>query len=214
MTRARPARQRTLSEESRALVALDPRFGPLVEAHGPVVLRGPTPSARRFESLAESIAYQQLNGTAAATIWGRVRALVDGPFTPEAVLALPEEHLRAAGLSGAKTRAMRDLATHVADGRVALTKLGRLTDDAVVAQLSQVWGIGRWTAHMVLIFDLHRPDVWPVDDYGVRVGWSRISGAAEVPTAKEMVPLADHLAGYRSLAAWYCWRVVDTVTPG
>jgi 3-methyladenine DNA glycosylase/8-oxoguanine DNA glycosylase len=209
VARPRTARRRTLIEESRALVRLDARFRPLVEEHGPVVLHGPTPAARRFESLAESIAYQQLNGTAAATIWGRVRALVDGPFTPEAVLAVPEEALRAAGLSGAKTRAVRDLATHVADGRVALTRLGRLSDEAVVAQLSQVWGIGRWTAHMALIFDLHRPDVWPVDDYGVRVGWARITGAAEVPTAKEMLPLADHLAGYRSLAAWYCWRVVD-----
>lgn len=209
MTRAQPVRQRTFTDETRALVRLDPRFRPLVKAHGPVVLRGPTPSARRFESLAESIAYQQLNGTAAATIWGRVRALVDGPFTPEAVLALPEEQLRGAGLSGAKTRAMRDLAAHVAAGRVALPRLGRLTDDAVVEQLTSVWGIGRWTAHMVLIFDLHRIDIWPVDDYGVRVGWARITGTEEVPTAKAMVDLADHVAPYRSLAAWYCWRVAD-----
>jgi DNA-3-methyladenine glycosylase II len=209
VTRARAVRQRELRDESRALVRLDHRFAPLVEAHGPVILRGPTASGRRFESLAESIAYQQLNGTAAATIWGRVRALVDGPFTPDAVLALPEEQLRAAGLSGAKSRAMRDLAAHVVDGRVALAQLGRLSDEAVVDQLTQVWGIGRWTAHMVLIFDLHRPDVWPVDDYGVRVGWARITEAAAVPTAKEMLPMADHVAPYRSLAAWYCWRIVD-----
>jgi 3-methyladenine DNA glycosylase/8-oxoguanine DNA glycosylase len=209
MTRARPTRQRTFDEESRALVALDPRFEPLVEAHGPVILRGPTPSAKRFESMAESIAYQQLNGTAAATIWGRVRRLVPGPFTPEAVLALPEEQLRGAGLSGSKTRAMRDLAAHVVDGRVPLRTLGRLDDEAVVEQLTQVWGIGRWTAHMVLIFDLHRTDVWPVDDYGVRAGWARITGAPEPPTAKALADLADHLAPYRSLAAWYCWRVVD-----
>jgi 3-methyladenine DNA glycosylase/8-oxoguanine DNA glycosylase len=209
VTRAQPVRQRTFADESRALVRLDPRFRPLVKSHGPVVLRGPTPAARRFESLAESIAYQQLNGTAAATIWGRVRRLVDGPFTAEAVLALSEEQLRGAGLSGAKTRAMRDLAGHVVEGDLTLSRLGRLDDEAVVTQLTQVWGIGRWTAHMVLIFDLHRTDVWPIDDYGVRVGWGRITDQ-ETPTAKQMMDLADHLAPYRSLAAWYCWRVVDS----
>jgi DNA-3-methyladenine glycosylase II len=208
VTRARPARQRAFPDETRALVALDPRFAPLVGEHGPVILQGPTPAPRRFESLAESIAYQQLNGTAAATIWGRVRALVDGPFLPEAVLALDETELRGAGLSGSKTRALRDLADHVADGRLALRNLGRMADEQVVEQLTQVWGIGRWTAHMVLIFDLHRPDVWPVDDYGVRAGWGRLTGT-EMPSAKELVAQGEHLAPYRSLAAWYCWRIVD-----
>jgi 3-methyladenine DNA glycosylase/8-oxoguanine DNA glycosylase len=201
--------QRSFAAESAALAELDPRFAPLLDAHGPAVLRGPTPAGRRFESLAESIAYQQLNGTAAATIWGRVRALVDGPFTPDAVLALPEDQLRGAGLSGSKTRAMLDLAAHADDGRLPLRTLGRLGDDDVVAQLTQVWGIGRWTAHMVLIFDLHRLDVWPVDDYGVQVGWSRICGLGETPKAKEMLAMGEALAPYRSLAAWYCWRVVD-----
>jgi 3-methyladenine DNA glycosylase/8-oxoguanine DNA glycosylase len=200
--------RRTFAAESDALARLDERFAPMVAAHGPVILDGPTPAPRRFESLAESIAYQQLNGTAAATIWGRVRALVPGPFTPDAVLALDEAALRGAGLSGAKARAVQDLARHAADGSVVLGRLGRLDDDAVVAQLTQVWGIGRWTAHMVLIFDLHRLDVWPVDDFGVRVGWGRIT-ASETPSAKELAALGDELAPYRSLAAWYCWRAVD-----
>lgn len=197
-----------LHRESAVLADLDPRFAGLVARYGPVRLRRRTPVDGRFASLAESIAYQQLNGSAAATIWGRVQDALGGEVTPHAVLRSPEPSLRAAGLSGAKARALVDLAAHVEDGRLDLASLGRRSDDEVVDALSQVWGIGRWTAHMFLIFDLHRLDVWPVDDYGVRTGWSRLSGGADL-TAREMVGLADPLRPYRSLAAWYCWRVVD-----
>jgi 3-methyladenine DNA glycosylase/8-oxoguanine DNA glycosylase len=198
-----------LEDETAALLRLDPRFGPVFEAHGPVVLEARPRVDARFESVAATIAHQQLNGTAARTIWGRVRALVDGPFVPEAVLALDDDALRGAGLSGAKVRAVRDLAARVADGTVALDRLGRLGDDQVVAELTQVWGVGRWTAHMVLMFDLHRLDVWPTGDYGVRVGWARITGADEPLGPDELAEAGTHLAPYRSLAAWYCWRAIE-----
>lgn len=174
-----------------------------------MVLEGRPRVEARFESVAATIAHQQLNGTAARTIWGRVRGLVDGPFVPDAVLALDDDDLRAAGLSGAKARALRDLATRVDDGSVSLARLGHLDDDAVVAELTQVWGVGQWTAHMVLMFDLHRLDVWPTGDYGVRAGWARISGTDVLPGPDELAEYGAHLAPYRSLAAWYCWRAVD-----
>jgi 3-methyladenine DNA glycosylase/8-oxoguanine DNA glycosylase len=207
--RAPVPRPRVFHEETAALVDLDGRFGPLVEQHGPFVLEPRPRPAARFESIAATIAHQQLNGTAARTIWGRVRALVDGPFVPESVLALDDADLRAAGLSGAKVRAVRDLAARTADGSLALGRLGRLDDDGVVAELTQVWGVGLWTAHMVLLFDLHRLDIWPTGDYGVRAGWARITGTDQLPDASDLAAAGAHLAPYRSLAAWYCWRAAD-----
>jgi DNA-3-methyladenine glycosylase II len=198
-----------LHAESEALVALDARFAPLLDEHGPVSLGTRPTVGRRFESLAKSIAYQQLNGRAAATIWGRVSEVVGVPFEPQALLAADPDALRSAGLSGSKARAMTDLARKVADGTVALDRLGRLPDDAVVAELTQVWGIGEWTAHMVLIFDLHRLDVMPTGDYGVQAGWARVTGRGSHPKPAELAEEAEGLRPYRSLAAWYCWRAVD-----
>lgn len=207
MSRLTPARA------SLELAARDPVFAELVERHGPARFRPKPRVADRFEHLARSIAYQQLAGRAAAVIWGRVRGLVDGPFTPDGVLALGEPPLRAAGLSGAKTAALLDLAAHVADGRLDLGVLGRLDDEAVVAQLVQVRGIGRWTAEMFLMFVLHRLDVWPVTDLGVRNGYARAHGLAEAPTPAELAEAGERLRPFRSVAAWYCWRAVDVATP-
>lgn len=203
----------TPAAASRALAELDPVFAGLVAAHGPARFRARPRVADRYEHLARSIAYQQLAGRAAATIWGRVRALVDGPFVPEAVLALGEAPLRAAGLSGAKTAALLDLSAHVADGRLDLTAIGRRDDEEVVAELVQVRGIGRWTAEMFLMFVLHRLDVWPVTDLGVRNGYARAHGLAEAPTPVELAEAGERLRPYRSVAAWYCWRAVDVETP-
>jgi len=203
------------ADASRALAAQDPVMAALVEAHGPMRIGRKPAASARFEALAQSIAYQQLAGRAAATIWGRVRALVgDDGFTPAAVLALTDEQLRGAGLSGAKTAALRDLALQVDTGAVRLERAGRLSDDEVVAELVRVRGIGPWTAHMFLLFDLHRLDVWPTGDYGVRAGYASAYGLAELPTPKELEARGDAFRPYRSVAAWYCWRTVDTKTPG
>jgi 3-methyladenine DNA glycosylase/8-oxoguanine DNA glycosylase len=164
--------------------------------------------------LAESITYQQLAGKAAASIWGRVRGLTDGSFDPEVVLALPNDVLRGAGLSQAKTDAIRDVARLVSSGEIDLDRVGRMRDDDIVVMLTQAKGVGPWTAHMFLIFDLHRLDVWPTGDYGVRVGYGRAYGLAEAPTSKELATLGEAFRPYRTVAAWYCWRAVDTVLPG
>src|SRR4029453_16181758 len=134
----------------------------------------PTISIRPLDALAESIAYQQLNGKAAATIWGRVRALYPKAkwLDPVKVLATPDEKLRAAGLSRSKTAAIKDLAAKTLDGTVPSGRpLLRLSDDEIIARLTHARGIGRWTVEMLLLFDLGRPDVWPVDDYGVQKGF-------------------------------------------
>ena len=172
----------------------------------------PAISLRPFDALAESIAYQQLNGKAAATIWNRVRALYPKAkwLDPERVLATSDERLRAAGLSRAKTAALKDLAAKTIDGTVPSGRaLLRMSDDEIIARLTQVRGIGRWTVEMLLLFDLGRPDVWPVDDYGVRKGFAKTFGKRKLPTPKQLMKLGEKWRPYRSVAAWYFWRALD-----
>ena len=172
----------------------------------------PTVSIRPFDALAESIAYQQLSGKAAATIFGRVRALYPKRkwLDPEQLLATPDETLRAAGLSRAKTAALKDLAAKTIDGTVPAGRaLIRMSDDEIVTRLTAVRGIGRWTVEMLLLFDLGRPDVWPVDDYGVRKGFAKTFGRRKLPTPKQLMKFGEKWRPYRSVAAWYFWRALD-----
>src|SRR5438067_7456411 len=172
----------------------------------------PAVSIRAFDALAESIAYQQLNGKAAATIWRRVRAPYPKSkwLAPAKVLATPDETLRAAGLSRSKTAAIKDLAAKTLDGTVPSGRaLLRMSDDEIVARLTQVHGIGRWTVEMLLLFDLGRPDVWPVDDYGIRKGFAKTFGKRNLPTPKELMKHGEKWRPYRSVAAWYFWRALD-----
>jgi len=167
---------------------------------------------RPFDALAESIAYQQLSGKAAATIFGRVRALYPKRkwLDPKQLLATPDEALRAAGLSRAKTAALKDLAAKTIDGTVPSGRaLLRMTDDEIITRLTTVRGIGRWTVEMLLLFDLGRPDVWPVDDYGVRKGFAKTFRRRELPTPKQLMKLGEKWRPYRSVAAWYFWRALD-----
>ena len=195
----------------------DPVLGRLVAAIGPCQLdrrRG----LSHFGALCRSIVFQQLAGRAATAIFGRFVAAVTGggeavDLTAEGVLALPEEALRAAGLSAAKTRSIRALAEGTLSGAVPLHDVERLTDDELIARLSTVPGIGRWTAEMFLIFQLGRLDVWPVGDLGVRKGYATAWGLAEMPTPKELTAYGETFRPYRSVAAWYCWRAVDSVVP-
>jgi 3-methyladenine DNA glycosylase/8-oxoguanine DNA glycosylase len=199
------------------LAGRDPALARLVAAAGPCGL-----ATRRelthFGSLCRSITFQQLAGKAAATIFGRFVAVVTGggepiDLTPEGVLACPEESLRAAGLSAAKTRSIRALAERTAGGELPLDDVESLGDEELIERLSAVPGIGRWTAEMFLIFQLGRLDVWPVGDLGVRKGYANGWGLAEAPTPKELTAYGDAFRPYRSVAAWYCWRAVDTVVP-
>jgi 3-methyladenine DNA glycosylase/8-oxoguanine DNA glycosylase len=192
-----------------ALAGADPVIAQLVAAHGPCRFGTRPPVDDRFAVLAKSICSQQLAGAAARTIWGRVQLAVGEPFEPERVLATSDDALRAAGLSRAKLAALRDLAVHVADGRVDLRRIGSYDDEAVIAMLVPVRGIGRWTAEMFCIFALHRLDVWPVDDLGVRHGYGAAHGLAEMPTRAELAAAGERFRPFRSIAAWYCWRASD-----
>jgi DNA-3-methyladenine glycosylase II len=172
----------------------------------------PSLSVRPFDALAESIAYQQLSGKAAATIWGRVRSIYAKRkyLDPKAVLATADEKLRAAGLSRSKVAALKDLAAKTLDGTVPTARaLAKMTDEEIVERLTAVRGIGRWTVEMLLLFDLGRPDVWPVNDYGVQKGLAKIFGKRKLPTAKQMLKLGEKWRPYRSVAAWYFWRALD-----
>lgn len=196
-----------VADAEAELARRDPVLAGLIAATGPCVL-GERKGRSHFETMARSITFQQLAGSAARAIWARVRLLVPGRFTPEAVLALDIDTLRGAGLSGAKARSISDLAQHVVDGRVHFNRVSRMSDDEIVAELTQVWGIGAWTAQMFLMFQLGRLDVWPVLDLGVRNGYARAWGGPE-PTAKELEPLGERFRPYRSVAAWYCWRALE-----
>lgn len=194
---------------SHELARRDTVIEGLVARHGLMKIGAAPPASKRFETLANAIASQQLNGRAAASIWARVKALVEGAFTADAILALPITQLRGAGLSGSKCASILDLAEQVSDGRVRLERIGRLPNDEVIEHLVAVRGIGPWTAQMFLMFSLRRLDVWPTGDYGVRNGYGRAFNGGVMPTARELEPLGDRFAPYRSVAAWYCWAAAD-----
>jgi DNA-3-methyladenine glycosylase II len=201
--------RRELVEASTDLVRRVPEFAVIVETAGPPQLRRGRPRRTHFAELARAICYQQLAGVAARAIHGRFEALFDGSPTPEGVLATPDETLRAVGLSASKMASIRDLAGHAVAGTVDLDRIARRSDARVVEELTQVRGIGRWTAEMFLIFQLGRLDVWPVDDFGVRKGYARLFALPEFPSARALTPLGEPFRPYRSVAAWYCWRAAE-----
>jgi DNA-3-methyladenine glycosylase II len=168
------------------------------------------PTETHFAALVRSILYQQLAGAAAAAIHGRLIAALRGEVTPERLLSLSAETLRSVGLSANKAASLQDLATKVLDGTVVLdpSRLRAESDDEVVARLSTVRGIGKWTAEMFLMFQLRRLDVWPTGDLGVRKGFG-LAWGIPTPTAKELEPLGEPYRPYRSVVAWYCWRAAE-----
>lgn len=198
--------------EIRALKARDPRLGAAL-ARVPRY-PGVVPATRRmstFAYLSRAIVYQQLAGAAARTIYGRVCRLTPGPGfpSPREILALPEEALRAAGLSAAKRRSITELAAQVEAGTVRLAGLSRLPDDEVVARLTTVWGIGEWSAQMYLMFKLGRLDVMPGTDLGIREGLRRLDERTERPTPAEVVERAEPWRPLRTVASWVLWRLCD-----
>jgi 3-methyladenine DNA glycosylase/8-oxoguanine DNA glycosylase len=201
-----------MTEEAiQFLTSCDKRLGRLIQQVGPCSLK---PKKRRspFESLVQSVAYQQLNGTAAATILGRVKALYpDRRFpTPEDLLATPDEKLRAAGLSRAKTAAIKDIAQKTLEGIVPTSRtISKLSNEEIVERLTTVRGVGPWTVEMLLIFTLGRTDVLPVTDYGVRKGFAKTYGWKELPTPKELLEEGEKWKPHRSTAAWYFWRALE-----
>lgn len=197
-------------EAVRQLSAADATLARLIRRVGPYAL-----SIRHmhnpFEALARNIVYQQLHGNAAAAIHARVVALCGGgKLRPRDILDATEESLRGAGLSGAKTAALKDLAAKTLDGTVpTLARLRRMGDDEIVERLTQVRGIGRWTVEMLLIFRLGRPDILPVGDFAVRKGFMLAYGLGEMPKPKELERYGERWRPYRSVASWYMWRASE-----
>jgi DNA-3-methyladenine glycosylase II len=200
------------------LKASDAKLGALIDRAGPFTMKlDPLPSP--FESLLESILYQQLHGKAAATIHRRVREFFGGDPTPQMLLDTPDDPLRAAGVSGNKIKAFRDLAAKTLDGTVPThAAIKKLSNAEIVERLTAVRGIGPWTVEMLLIFRMGRPDVFPVTDYGVRKGFAltfqrlpktRALAAEDLPKPEVLLKRGKKWAPFRSVASWYLWRACD-----
>jgi 3-methyladenine DNA glycosylase/8-oxoguanine DNA glycosylase len=195
----------------RHLVQADPMLGALIARVGPCLLQ-PRRSHSLFTAVTRAIVYQQLSGNAAATILGRVKAIYAPKRfpTPRDILATPLERLRAAGLSAAKTAALRDLAERSLDGTVPTMRRVRLMDnEEIITRLMQVRGVGRWTAEMLLLFRLGRGDVLPVSDLGIRKGFALTFGSRSLPAAITIERRAERWRPYRSVACWYLWRALE-----
>ncbi|HTZ91805.1 MAG TPA: hypothetical protein VMB74_05370 [Streptosporangiaceae bacterium] len=205
---AQPARKVTHRQAASLLAERDPVIAKLVADTG--LPRFPVPKETHFETLVRAITYQQLAGAAARAIHGRLIAALNGDVTAESVAALPDQSLRAAGLSAAKTASLRDLSAKVLDGTVHLNprQLSKESDEEVAARLTTVRGIGKWTADMFLMFQLRRLDIWPTGDLGVRRGFG-LAWRIPAPTAKELDLLGEPFRPYRSVVAWYCWRASE-----
>lgn len=198
------------------LSGIDRNLGGLIRAVGPygLVLENET---QPFEALAHAIAHQQLHAAAARNILGRFVANVGcGAFpTPQVVVAAPEAALRAVGFSGSKIAALKDLATKTIDGVVPdRATLEKLEDAEIITRLTEVRGIGRWTVEMLLMFHLGRPDVLPVDDFGVRLGFQVTNGLRKMPAPKVLALYGERWGPHRSAAAWYFWRAVELKRAG
>ncbi|TXH45518.1 MAG: DNA-3-methyladenine glycosylase 2 family protein [Actinobacteria bacterium] len=199
------------------ILRADPAFAAVVDAAGPCTLARPraqTPDDH-FARLVGDIIAQQLSTRVAETLTSRFAAALAGQVSPAKVLALDVQEMRAAGLSGAKSRTIRGLAAAVSSGDLDLAAMVADPDPHRVRRdLTALWGIGRWTAEMFEMFTLHRLDVWPVGDLALRRGWAKLhAGATSQPppdiTPAALDPLGDPLRPYRSVAAWYCWRALD-----
>ena len=193
---------------AQILADRDPVLARLVGEVGLPTL--PRPTETHFATLVQSIVYQQLAGPAARAIHGRLILALDGEVTPERMMALTPETMRAAGLSARKAVSLQDLATKVLDGTVPLNSraLARESDDEIVARLSTVRGIGKWSAEMFLIFQLRRLDVWPTGDLGVRKGFG-LAWQIPTPTPKQLDLLGEPYRPYRTVVAWYSWRAAQ-----
>lgn len=195
-----------LSRSDRKMAKLIGRVGPCT-----IEIKSRSP----FEALVIAVTHQQLNGAAASTILKRVRALFPGRRfpAPAALLAMPDERLRSAGLSRAKTAALKDIAAKTLEGIIPGSRaIAKMSEGEILERLISVRGVGPWTIEMLLIFTLGRTDVFPVTDYGVRKGFALIYGWKKLPTPRELLAFGERFRPHRSTAAWYFWRALDAPT--
>ncbi len=187
----------------------DPILAAIIERVGPCRMEFGPPE---FHSLAEAIVYQQLNGKAAVTIFKRFAALAGEPLTPEGILKLSDIQLRSVGLSKQKSAYLKDMAGRASRGELNFSRLPEMTDDEVIKHLTQVKGVGVWTAHMFLMFTLRRPNVLPTGDYGIQMAIKKHYRKRNMPKPEVMAKIAKSWEPYRSVACWYLWRSLDIKT--
>lgn len=187
----------------------DPTLRAIIERVGPCRIEYDEPT---FQSVAQAIVYQQLNGRAAETIFDRFAKAAGDPITPEGILKLSAEQMRAVGLSKQKSSYLRDLAEKTQAGLLEFERMPQMTDTEVIEHLIRVKGVGVWTAHMFLIFTLRRTDVLPVGDYGVQSAIKKAYRKRKLPRPKDMEKIAKAWSPYRSIACWYLWRSLDIKT--
>lgn len=197
----------------RQLAAVDPVMRRLIREIGPCQLRH-EPRRSPFQSLVQAVAHQQLNGTAANTILTRFKKLFPGRRfpRPDDLARVTDEQIRACGFSFAKIKSIRDIAEKTLSGVVPTSReIVKLSDDEIIERLTEVRGVGRWTVEMLLIFQLGRPDVLPVDDFGVRTGFRRAYRKRELPRPKDLLKFGERWRPHGTTAAWYLWRAADNV---
>ena len=197
---------RAMSALAKKIVAIDPAFAPAVKNLAPCRFGLDKPTSTSFQSLTRAIVAQQVSTKAAITIYGRLEESCGGRITPERVGKLSLVEIQSAGLTGAKVRAIHEFTEGVLSGRVHIKRFAFMSDDEIMAELLPLFGFGKWTVEMFLMFHLGRIDIWPVDDLAVRRGWDNLHFNSTPITPKALRIEGEKFAGMRSVLAWYCWR--------
>jgi DNA-3-methyladenine glycosylase II len=190
----------------RKIAKIDPAFLPAIKDLDPCTFGLTKPKLSQYQSLIRAVIAQQVSTAAARTITGRLETKCAGSITAERVGALSLKQLQSVGLTGAKVRTISELTSAVLSGKINFRKFLHMSDEEIIQELVPLFGIGRWTVEMFLIFHLGRLDVWPVDDLAVRRGWDNLHRNTEPIKPKVLQGLGDQFAGMRSVVAWYCWR--------
>lgn len=198
-----------MKKHARAIVKADPAFAPIVKSSKLCTINRQRPKRGHYETLVESIISQQLAVKAADTIFARVRELAGGLITPEAMNELTAGDLRLVGVSGAKARAINELTEATLAESINFKKFSKLSNEEISEELTALWGIGRWTVEMFLIFHLGRLDLWPVGDLAVRRGWEKIHRLDYEIAPKDLDLEGEKFVGRQSIVAWYCWRATE-----
>ena len=199
-------RAKELATIKKKISRIDPAFVPAIKNLEPCIFGLVKPKVSQYQSLIRAVIAQQVSTVAAHTITGRLQIKCVGTITPEKVGALSLKQLQSVGLTGAKVRTISELTQASLSGEINFRKFTHMTDEEIIKDLVPLFGIGRWTVEMFLIFQLGRLDVWPVDDLAVRRGWDSLHGNSEPIKPKALNLLGEPFIGMRSVVAWYCWR--------
>ena len=199
-------RQAELAAIKKRITRIDPVFGPAIKNYAPCTYGIEKPKQTHYQSLVRAVIAQQVSTAAAKTITGRLQSLCAGTITPQKVGDLSLTRLQSVGLTGAKVRTIDELTQATLSGLINFKRFPYLTDEEIISELVPLFGIGRWTAEMFLIFQLGRLDVWPVDDLAVRRGWDVLHENVDQVKPKALKELGEPFIGMRSVVAWYCWR--------